>query len=352
MPSLLEPLDNSKPQWEYLIFPRVQRDNGHIQSVRVFRWNHAYMDGASLTLLIGEQLFDKKPGQEPDFFFHPKKKHSVPHLFTFCAKAWSIFNLPLILLVGVMLHIPFVKSKMGTGLFSSKNTVNPKVTLTAPIRLKTKTKDGSRVQIQANMIPAFLETIKKMFPNKKKTSVRCTIPLALTPYPNSKPRNNFVPLEPTFKINAAAKDLKPSKLLGLDFLFTDILIKYFGWLPSFAINNINSGHCSVDFNNAPLFRSKGTINGTMIEEVGAWGALLRPQGLSFNTCMSLLIVVSILFFGFAGLGLCILTYGDKSFLTATSVEGDLTEETARHFSRRFAANLVALTIPIQKRQIG
>ncbi len=45
VPSLLPDMDDDKPQWEWLIVPKILFKDGSFGSLRLFRIDHGYMDG-------------------------------------------------------------------------------------------------------------------------------------------------------------------------------------------------------------------------------------------------------------------------------------------------------------------
>lgn len=62
LPALSEEMDDSKPQWEDVIIPRFKynEDDEKVQSARVFRIHHAYMDGGSNMLMIADAQYEEE----------------------------------------------------------------------------------------------------------------------------------------------------------------------------------------------------------------------------------------------------------------------------------------------------
>lgn len=52
-------MNETKPQWEWIVIPKVKlRCHDTPQMVRLFRFHHAYMDGGSCGLLIGDGILE------------------------------------------------------------------------------------------------------------------------------------------------------------------------------------------------------------------------------------------------------------------------------------------------------
>lgn len=71
VPFLTQTMPTTKPQWEWLLIPRLQRKDGTLGSVRIFRWDHSYMDGASVGVLLGECIFDTWPSSKIPWVVNP-----------------------------------------------------------------------------------------------------------------------------------------------------------------------------------------------------------------------------------------------------------------------------------------
>lgn len=89
-------MGDDKPQWEWLLFPRIQRKDGSFNSLRVFRWDHRYMDGACAGILMSEYIFDSWAPESPPYIYNPNLSPAGQGVFLWAAKIWALIHLPLI----------------------------------------------------------------------------------------------------------------------------------------------------------------------------------------------------------------------------------------------------------------
>lgn len=99
--------------------PQVLRKDGTICSLRMFRIDHGYMDGASVAQLLANCLFDwNNDGEEPKFIVDPRLFQSLPWKMWGAMMAKDLSILPWAALQSVLsspkeCHLPLAVNKYG-----------------------------------------------------------------------------------------------------------------------------------------------------------------------------------------------------------------------------------------------
>jgi len=123
-------MDEKRPQWEWLVFPWIQRDDGTFNSLHVFRFDHPYMDGACAGVFMAECIFDdwgdSAAHASPPYIYDPK---SAPpnQEWRFVAKLWALLHVPLILAISLVDLLTMKEGKVGDKPFTTWRNKGRKV---------------------------------------------------------------------------------------------------------------------------------------------------------------------------------------------------------------------------------
>lgn len=331
-------MGESKPQWEFLVIPKVKRNDGKMNTLRIFRFDHRYMDGACAGVIMAEGIFDEWEGGTPPYVYDPNvplPKHTSYWLLL--TKAWAFLHLPLIVLLSLVTLI-FPPGKNEEKPFTAWNNKGRKVFSSVysleTSKMKVLGKEGKRnYNLKAGFLTLLGPVLRKFWGKAEEkdgeSSATVATFQALLPYSPGL-HNQFTILQTELPLCEKEGENIIDFPIDMTFNFAYAYTSWIGRLPIWAIRGLAApADATVALNSVPFLRKAGSICGTRITEMASWDLLYTPVGkfslesLRFHLSSK---NVNFKLFCYTGLDFTVVGYDGKMFVTAFSVEECLSPE--------------------------
>ncbi|CAL8138864.1 unnamed protein product [Orchesella dallaii] len=257
---MVQDMEEDKPQWEIVTVPRFVDSKGDPEtSILIFRWQHAYMDGFTLTAMFVNHM-----SSGFTYYIHPTKFH-IPFgkkmLFYLNAIIFGPYAFILITLNKFKSFWPRQISNDSAKTQSTYTWTNS-MELEAIQKLRKKVDNATIPTILEN---AFISAAKEILPaGRVPKEISIGELAALLPYPGDGPQNRFAFF--TFNINSNQDDferIRTSKKDSWDGItgpwipLSFFVFKFSGRMPVFMHYVVFAGgSCSLMMSNLPLSKTR------------------------------------------------------------------------------------------------
>ncbi|XP_021945776.1 uncharacterized protein LOC110844004 [Folsomia candida] len=284
-------MDETRPQWEIVLFPRYDDGSGEEKSILLCRFLHAYMDGLSFMMLFKEHITpDMEYTIDPLSFRIPLWKKALFYLNTFIYGPFFLTTMTLerfFIKPWVLRDTDRPRKKFYTWAKSrpiSDGTIRK-------IRMHSNLKASVTNVLSVAFVTAAAKTLS---PERLVDEMLISELVAYLPYKDSKPQNRFAyftfPI-PTVGGDDVYKKLRNCKresfksMVGPDVLGTYFFFKLAGRFPAFLSPLwLTHATSSVLLSNAPFSKRKVCFrDGTPILEMAGFTPQPNDMGLSVTT---------------------------------------------------------------------
>ncbi|CAL8126216.1 unnamed protein product [Orchesella dallaii] len=250
-------MDEDKPQWEIISVPKFKDTMESETSLILFRFQHAFMDGFSLLMIIKNYL-----SSGFDYYVHPQE-FSIPFWkkVLFYTNA-IIFGPYLFLKINVRKFLSFWPELREVGPLQKSYTWTKSMDLGAIRKLRKSLHSATIPTILEN---AFITAAKEVLPPERVPDEWVVGELAaLLPYPTTAPQNRFTifmygvnSLQPDFERIKTAKEESWKAITGPWIPLLLGMFKGFGRFPMLMHHLLYMGGCcSMILSNVPLSKTK------------------------------------------------------------------------------------------------
>jgi len=294
LPELSLDMNELKPQWEEVIIPQVQlKDEADLKTIRIFRYHHGYLDGASLLLMWANCMTE---GGQTEFPYpvNPLKPLKISKFIIFLGNLYCIVLASFTIIKSFYIGRA-AKNRFAINKYSGKRHYgwSDKIDVSLIKRIGVSTK-VSVPTVLASATAGALRQLETAYPSSpginKYVSEELLIGLvsARLPYPDIRPRNRFTVTHfhlPTGDMPWYQRVLKTNEeILKLvwepAFHLNYFLFKFFGRFPVFVIQNImESAGNPISFSNVPMTNRKISFLGNPTSECAGWAPLLTNTGI-------------------------------------------------------------------------
>jgi hypothetical protein len=296
LPELSLDMDGNKPQWEEVIIPQCKfRNEKEIKTVRIFRYHHGFMDGAS-ALLMWANCMTEGGQREFPYPVDPLKPLKISkfliilgNIYCVLMAAWTIVK---------SFHIGrAAKNRFATDKYTGLRhySWSDKIDVSLIKKIGTSNK-VSVPTVLSSATASALRQLEKKYPAGGSSKEYSALPdqlliglvTARLPYPDINPRNRFTVTHfnlPTGdmswyqrvkKTNNEIQKLFWEPALHLNYF----LFKFFGRFPIPVLQNImeNAGN-PISFSNVPMTKEKISLWGNPTSDCAGWAPLLTNTGI-------------------------------------------------------------------------
>ncbi|ODN02053.1 hypothetical protein Ocin01_04628 [Orchesella cincta] len=336
LPTLFNDMDESKPQWEEIVIPRFKKESSSSPcSVRIFRYNHGYMDGAS-NLLLWTACMTEDQGTS---FPYPVNPLLHSGRVSKCQR--FLYDLSCVILgaftmVKSVINAGRLRSRFVTINYTGKRHFGWSESISVDVLRKIKnTCKASVPSMLATAMGGAFRKLNEKFPHAvygNPEEIIIGLVSALVPYPNHDLRNQFTVVHFPVHTGSTENVKTRSNIQRLHVINQNMarigrdpmvylnyfMFKYFGRFPSCLIQAMmENGGLPVVFSNVPMSTEVVEFWGNPVITAAGWPPLLT------NT----------------GLGIVTMRYADHMRFCAVADEACLSPEAVDYFLKQVAIEL-------------
>ncbi|CAL8100153.1 unnamed protein product [Orchesella dallaii] len=297
LPTLFNDMDESKPQWEEVVIQRFKKESSSAPcSIRIFRYHHGLMDGAS-NLLLWTACMTEDQGASFPYPVNPLMESAK---ISKCQR--FLYDLSCVILgaftmVKSIINAGRLRSRFVTRNYTGKRHFGWSESISVDVLRKIKnTCKASVPSMLATAMGGAFRKLNDKFPHAiygNPEEIIIGLVSALVPYPNHDLRNQFTVVH--FPVNTGSmENLNTSSHIqrlhvinqnmakvGRDPMvyLNYFMFKYFGRFPSWLIQSMmENGGLPVVFSNVPMSTEIVEFWGNPVITAAGWPPLLTNTG--------------------------------------------------------------------------